>query len=96
MNRPSSAAASAGTTSSVSGVTPSPLIGTISAPASPASAEPSTQFHAAMRCGEWPSADAASRLSAIADVVIPNVVDRIIHASATDSTTATARRVRRS
>ena len=58
--RPTSAAASAGRTSSVSGAMSSVVSGAIITPANAASMQPSAQFDAPMRSGERPSSDAAA------------------------------------
>ena len=71
---PTRPAASAGTTSSDSGVGWRNVIGAINAPASAASAPPSAQFVTAITSGECPRLAAARWFSATALVTRPNVV----------------------
>ena len=75
-NPPTSAAASAGTISSVSPITDSPAMFTTRTAASTASIEPSAQFTVATRSGEMPWAAVARRFSATAVVASPNGVNR--------------------
>ena len=76
LKRPTSAAASAGRMSSVSGEMSSVVSGAIITPANAASMQPSAQFAAPIRSGERPSSDAPRSLSATARVAMPNVVNR--------------------
>jgi hypothetical protein len=75
-NCPTSAAAIAGTTSSTRLVGSRKMIGAISTPASPPSAEPAAQLIAAIRSGERPNVAVARSFSATAVVSRPNVVRR--------------------
>ena len=73
---PTSAAASAASTSAVIAVTCSVMIGTTRMPATAAMAEPSAQLRIAIRFGETPTADADRSLSDTASVARPNWLER--------------------
>ena len=75
-SRPSSAAASAGTTSRVVVVGSRPEIGSIRITARPASTDAIAQFTAPSRSGEMPSSSAPFSLPAAARVARPNRVSR--------------------
>ena len=75
VNPPTSAAASAGTSSSRTWLTESPMMGTTRMPARPARPAPAAQFSVAMSSGERPRDAAASWFSATARVARPKRVN---------------------
>ena len=87
----SSAAASAGTTSSTSVVGSSDTVGAISTPANPASTLPTAQFTDATTSGECARLAATTWFSATAVVARPKLVYRYTSDSAAVSTTPIAK-----